>query len=210
MNKFMSWQEIDFSKIGSSIIEDSVILAESDTVLGLFTLVSQIGFDSLNKIKGRQSKPYLIVIPSRYFLENFSDCNFSDSVERLIGYCWPGPLTLIVKAKDSVPSYIKSAEGSVAIRMPKHAELLKLLEVTGPLFSTSANLAGKPIPNTLADVDSSIVNMSNIVIANKDHVGYSTVPSTILDCTSEHIKLVREGAYDVETLENVIGAKIIR
>ena len=211
MDKFIKWSEVEVKQIRSAFKGGNAILSECDTVLGLFTLATQDGFRKLNEIKDRKGKPYLMVISSPEEIKKFSHCNFDEHLQRLINYCWPGPLTLILKAKEDAPDYLKSTEGTIAIRVPKHEFLLNLLKATGPLFSTSANIAGQPVPGSLKDVASSILDQATVVIANDTDVGSSAVPSTILDCSSPNkIILIREGAYDVDTLERISGGKILR
>lgn len=53
---------------------------------------------------------------------------------------WPGPLALLIfKAKADLPSYLKGADGTIALRIPAHAGLQQLLVDCEGLFSTSAN-----------------------------------------------------------------------
>lgn len=211
MDNFIKWSEADLEQISSALKGDQVVLSECDTVLGLFTLANQEGFNSLNKIKERKDKPYLMVVSSLEEIEKFSDCNFSEQLYRLVNYCWPGPLTLILKARDDAPDYLKSVEGTVAVRIPKHDMLLELLALTGPLFSTSANIAGQLVPKSFEEVNRLVLEQVNLVIGNSTGAEYSTVPSTILDCSNpDKIVLVREGAYNLEILEQVSGGKILR
>jgi tRNA A37 threonylcarbamoyladenosine synthetase subunit TsaC/SUA5/YrdC len=96
--------------------------------------------------------------------------------------------------------------------VPSHAGLLVLLQDIPALFSTSANKAGSPVPGCLADVDPEIVRQVSAIILDHDaHAGCtSVVPSTIIDCTGPRLKVVREGAYAIDTLEAIAGQKFLR
>ncbi len=107
-----------------------VIAGDTDTVPGLLAPLSERGFKSLNLIKGRFEKPYLVLTDSPEKLTKFVDFPLDPYVRVLIEQCWPGPLTIIFKAKAALPSYIKSVDGTIAIRIPKHAGLLKVLART--------------------------------------------------------------------------------
>ena len=97
---------------------ENVIIGDSDTVLGLLAMVSKEGFKKLNKIKQRENKPYLILIPNKMQLVHFIDTdNLLSSVKKLIDHCWPGPVTLIFNAKQSVPDFMKSKQGRIALRI---------------------------------------------------------------------------------------------
>jgi len=175
---------------------EKVVIGDSDTVLGLFSLVSQAGFIQLNEIKKRADKPYLILIASKKQLNHFIDAkNLLLSVKKLINHCWPGPVTLIFKAKKSVPNFMKSKKGTVALRVPDHVGLQQLLSHFTGLFSTSANMSGEPIPQTIDEVNKQIIKQVACVVLNKKEKSIKQIPSTIIDCSGKKIIVVREGAY---------------
>jgi L-threonylcarbamoyladenylate synthase len=183
--------------------EGKVVLAEGDTVLGLLADVSAKGRDQLDHIKSRSQKPYLILIgfPEKAFdfIEIAQDKIFQ--TEKLIKKCWPGPVTLIFKAKTDIPVYLQSADGTVALRVPDHAGLLQLLSHFNGLFSTSANNSGQPVPDSLEEVDQSILNAVACVVMNDFHKKTeSALPSTIIDCTGEKLVIVRQGPFDLSLL----------
>lgn len=65
---------------------------------------------------------------------------------------WPGPLTLVVPAGPKTPAAICAADGSVGVRVPAHPAALRLLALTGPLATTSANRSAEPSPRSADDV----------------------------------------------------------
>jgi L-threonylcarbamoyladenylate synthase len=196
------WNNNDNINYVENVLRDGgVILAEGDTVLGLLADISAQGHAQLDRIKNRENKPYLVLVENKKkalnFVEQVSDLSFQ--IEKIMNVCWPGPATLLLKAKTGIPACVTSAQGTVAIRVPDHAGLLKLLSHFEGLFSTSANLAGEPVPARLTDVDQRIMQSVAGVILNDDLVR-SAVPSTIIDCTGQKIKIVREGAFSIEKL----------
>src|SRR6201999_4405615 len=110
--------------------QDKIILAEGDTVVGLLANISEYSYAKLDTLKNRSKKPYLLLVKNREKAFNFIE---KESIkifqfEKLINICSPGPVTLILKAKASVPWGVKSPEGNVAVRVPDHQGLLRLLE----------------------------------------------------------------------------------
>ncbi len=105
---------------------------------------------------------------------------------------------------------MKSSEGTVALRVPDHAGLQSVMKKVGPLFSTSANRKGYPTPATLDAVDQTILDNVDLIIADKKTTPKEPVPSTILDCTGDEIKVIREGAYPIEELETIAIQRFIR
>jgi L-threonylcarbamoyladenylate synthase len=202
--KRLSWSDPEtITYIATQLHSGKIVLAEGDTVLGLLSDVSVQGVAQLNSIKKRFEKPYLVLAgtvqkvfafieiePSRFF-----------QIEKFINNCWPGPVTLIFKAKKGGFEPAQSPQGTIAIRVPQHAGLLQLLSHFQALFSTSANISGQPVPHTLEDVDSSIIDAVACVVMNDfQEQNSSMVPSTIIDCTGEKPVVVRQGAFDARQL----------
>jgi L-threonylcarbamoyladenylate synthase len=186
----------------------SVVAATSDTVFGLLAGLFEKSFMVLNRIKKREKKPYLILIGSYERYAKFTDRN-NLHIETLLKKCWPGPLTIIVKAADHVPAYMKSKNNTIALRVPDHKGLLTILQKVDGLFSTSANKADELIPQTMDQVDSTILNQVTYVVLDspEQKIISQSHPSTIIDCSGETIKVVREGAYPIAQLEKIYGSR---
>lgn len=205
--KELSWtnpKTIDYVK--NELLKGNVILAEGDTVLGLLVDISEKGIAQLDRLKDRSKKPYLILVGDREKALKFIDKSAHSSlqIEKLINACWPGPVTLIFKAKQAVAPQAKSAEGNIAIRVPDHVGLLQLLTYFDALFSTSANKSGQTVPESIDQVDCHILHSVACTVVN-DFQNRSQVhmPSTIIDCTGQQLVVVREGAFDIERLKNM-------
>ena len=182
----------------------NVILGEGDTVLGLLADVSQQGRLQLDLIKSRSEKPYLILVHDSK--KAFKFIQFDESklfqIENLMNICWPGPVTIIFRAKNDIPDFMKASHGTIALRVPHHQGLLQLLERCDALFSTSANSAGKPVPSTVEQVDEHILHsVRSIVLNNIGETPESALlPSTIIDCTGDQLVVVRQGAFPADLL----------
>lgn len=140
--------------------------------------------------------------------ENISQCEpyhaFGGLELVLARLFWPGVLTLVVTAKESVPVYLTGGRGSIAIRVPNHVIPQKIASKLGtPVTGTSANISGGPSPFDLSvaleqlgnNVDlyieggpSAIDNNSTIIGVDEEPDGYSS------------IKVYREGALPIEKL----------
>ncbi|HEV2601105.1 MAG TPA: L-threonylcarbamoyladenylate synthase [Candidatus Babeliales bacterium] len=208
--KYLHWfQEGTLDKLRQELSASAAVVTSTDTVLGLLAPISQQGYLALNQIKQRSEKPYLILIGSKDKIAHFVDMPLAGDVQRLIDSCWPGPLTLLFKARPDAPDYVKGLQGTIALRLPQHAGLLSLLALYDGLFSTSANSAGGAVPTNAAGLEQSIVGAVPYVVTDiSDDKGDQ--PSTILDCTGPMIRLVRQGAYPVSMLEQKYGITIFR
>ncbi len=179
-----------------------VVVGSSDTVIGFLAPLTQEGFTALNTIKKRQEKPYLILVGSQSAVETLIEQPLSEQIKGIMARCWPGPLTLIFKAKASLPDYIKGPDGTIALRVPAHTGLQQLLAHCNGLFSTSANKAGEPVPVSFDQLDSDIKKqVKALVDDHPDETSQEVLPSTILDCSDgTTIRVVREGAYPIKEL----------
>lgn len=199
-----------------SIQKGEVVLADCDTVMGLFAAVSQEGVQALDTIKTRRDKPYLIIIGTKTDWMQYVDPQWikqgkdEDRVAMLkvMDAAWPGPITFIVPMRPDLPAYMGSTERTVALRMPDHAMLCAIARACGGLFSTSANKAGKPIPITVNQVHPDIIQAVTCIVLD-EIPKQQMIPSTILDCTTDHIKVIRQGVYPVKELEKIYGKPFI-
>ena len=207
-DKIIFWEDIDsVSKLRDSLKGGRVCVATSDTVLGLLADTTQKGYGQLNTVKGRCLKPYIVLIDSIDKLPLFTDINFENKkITKLINNCWPGPLTIIFKSKSSAGEYLKSTDDKIAIRIPQNRFLLQLLTFFNGLFSTSANLAGKEVPSQIEQLDSVIINSVEYIVLDKinEKSSFPNLPSTIIDCTQDEFKILREGAFSVKKLQEYL------
>lgn len=202
MSKFLAWDELFLPTILSQLCSGEVLLSTTDTILGLLAACSQKGFDQLNAIKGRQEKPYIVLVPDYQMAQLYVAQEYHTRLQALADACWPGPVTLIFPVSSSAPAYMRSAQGAVGLRVPRHHGLLSLLRESGPLFSTSANRAGGPVPSQMASVDPLVLeSVACVVLEELLPQELSTTASTIIDCTNPEIRLIRQGAYSVDEIE---------
>ncbi|HSW76201.1 MAG TPA: L-threonylcarbamoyladenylate synthase [Candidatus Saccharimonadales bacterium] len=188
----------------TALNQDTIILASGDTVLGLWGRLTQKSFNALNDLKQRSGKPYLIVVGSTDTLKLFIDYPLSEKLQKLIAACWPGPVTLIFKARCDLPSWMTSPDGTIALRIPDHKGLLTLLHYYDGLFSTSANIAGHEIPKSIQEVDQQLLDKVGVICLDRQHELFGQSPSTILDCSSGDIRVVRSGAFPIDSLDTII------
>ncbi len=199
------WNDTDaVLTLQKALSRDEIVLTSGDTVLGLWGNLTEKAFDNMNRIKTRYEKPYLITISSSALLPKFIDQPLNDKLQMLIQTCWPGPVTLVFKARKDLPAWMVSPQGTIALRVPDHDGLLELMQSFDGLFSTSANISGQPISNCIDQIDSSIIQQVAVVCSDREQQCYSKSPSTILDCSTGDIQVLRSGAFSVEKLQDLL------
>lgn len=183
------------------ITNRKVFIGDTDTIPGLYAPLNREGFEALNEIKGRQDKPYLILISDIQKIEKWAYFSEQKNVRDLMEQLWPGPLTILLKAREATPDFMKGREGTIAFRIPNHKNLLEFLNMIDGVFSTSANLSGEPFPKNVEAVDPVIIKQVDLIM--KEEMGLS-MPSTIIDCSTDVCKIVREGSILRDVLKKFL------
>lgn len=175
-----------------------VIAFPTETVFGLGVFYDdEKAYNLLNEVKRRrEDKPYTMMLSKAEDIFKYADID--PHYMNLIKKYMPGPLTILVKAKPRVPGYVTHNTGVVGIRIPENKEALDLLNYLGkPLLVPSANRADeKPALND-EEVKTIFKDEIKVVVPGSTCKGQ---PSTIIDITSNEIKLIRKGPISLEEL----------
>ena len=169
------------------------------------------------KERGRDAPPP-VLIPGMPTLNALAE-SVPDVVERLVKEFWPGALTIIVEARESLAWDLGETRGTVALRMPANRHTLHLLADTGPLAVSSANISGMPAARTAADALAMLGDRVSVYLdagaVGSDHPGAAADPgSTIVDATSLHLpegklRIVRHGVIPDAEIMRVAGAELV-
>ncbi|TQK70498.1 L-threonylcarbamoyladenylate synthase [Nocardioides sp. SLBN-35] len=181
-----------------------LVVLPTDTVYG----VGADAFDPdavarLLAAKGRgREMPPPVLVGTKGTLEALAT-RVPSYVAPLVERFWPGALTLVCHQQPSLQWDLGETRGTVAIRMPDHAVARELLDRTGPLAVSSANLSGSP---AALDADGAIAMLGESVAVVVD-AGASPggVASTIVDATGERPRLLRLGAIPVADLDAALA-----
>lgn len=192
-------EKVDCELVIDVLRNDGVVLAASDTVLGLFAQLSEKSKDKLDFIKKRNLKPYIILIQSAEYLKNFTDQKLDASMHKIIDQYWPGPLTILFKAKSTLPQWMIGLQGTVAIRVPDHKGLQVLLNSVDGLFTTSANISDQALPDRYDVINPEVLKNVQAVCCDVDKI-YDGPASTIIDFSSGSIKIIRLGAVVIDSV----------
>ena len=109
---------------------------------------------------------------------------------RLMRRFWPGPVTIVLPTRPDLEADLGEDEATVGVRCPDHVVPRALCERAGPLATTSANLHGQPTLTTAAEVAAVFGRAVPVVLDGGECRGR---PSTVVDCTGQEPKLLREG-----------------
>lgn len=121
---------------------------------------------------------------------------------------WPGPLTLVLPKKNTVPDIVTAGQNTVAIRIPNHPLTLQLLrQLSFPLAAPSANPSGYISPTSAQHVQHQLKQqVSYILDGGECTIG---IESTIIKVDNEKVTVLRLGGLSIENIEAVVGKVII-
>jgi len=170
----------------------------TDTVYGLGALAFDgKAVESIYLAKDRPvEKAIPVLIWDASDLEKIS-ADIPERTRALASRFWPGPLTLLVPKKPTLPESV-SATATVAVRVPDHAVARELLRAAGPMAVTSANLSGQASPSTAQEVLAQLNGRIDLILDGGTTPG--GVPSTLVDCSSNEIKILRAGPITLAEL----------
>ena len=187
--------EID--ELADILKKDGVISVPTDTVYGLCARMnSKKAHDKLMMVKNRPINKLLPIMCADE--EQIKSIAVVDKrVEKIIHNFMPGPITLILLKRPELPEYINNGSLTIAVRMASSKIIEELIRKTGsPLFMTSANQSGSPVCTNLDEIEKSCPNLDGMLEGN---VSFGQ-GSTIVDCSSESIKILREGPITLEQI----------
>lgn len=123
---------------------------------------------------------------------------------RLLGVFAPGPLTVVLPRRDTLPDNVTAGLDSVAVRVPDDPIALALIEALGaPIAAPSANRSGRPSPTTASDVAADFGDALPLILdGGPTLIG---LESTVVDATGARPRLLRPGGISLEEIEAVIG-----
>ena len=184
------------------LIQGGLVAFPTDTVYGLGCLISNPeAIERIYEVKERshlKSIAVLIGSPDQFSLVSE---NIPPAALRLAQKFFPGALTLVVPRHPHLPTNL-SIHPTVGVRMPNHPFAIALLNQTGPLAVTSANLSGKANPLTAQDVLEQLDGRIDLLVDGGACSG--GIPSTVLDCTSSKFTVLRSGAISAEEIQSFL------
>lgn len=172
----------------------------TDTVYGVGALVYDgKAIESIYVAKDRPIEKAIPVLIADAEDMDKVGTDIPDIARRIAARFFPGPLTCIIPKQPTLPSSV-SAASTVGVRAPDHEVARALLRTAGPMAVTSANISGQPSPSTAEEVFAQLNGRIELIIDGGKTPG--GVPSTVVDCTSDEIKILREGPISLAEIRS--------
>lgn len=196
-----------------------LVVVPTDTVYGIACdAFDPEAVQRLLDAKGRtRQSPPPVLVKSQETLAALAE-SVPDLIKPLLDEFWPGGLTVILRAQPSLAWDLGETRGTVALRQPDNKLLLELLEETGPLAVSSANLTGKPAATTAMDALEMLGDSVEVYLdGGEAGTGYERRPgansgSTIVDATAASdgvLRIVRHGVISDDDIRRVAGDDVV-
>ena len=204
VTKRLNTDDIGLENASSILKNGGVVGMPTETVYGLAAnAYNSEAIAKIFKAKGRpQDNPLIVHIGTLDTLYEIAT-DIPKSALLCAEKFWPGPLTMVLKKTDKIPSSVSAGLSTVAVRMPKNETARQLIIKSGlPLAAPSANTSGSPSPTTANHVISDLDGKIDAVLMGEDcDVG---VESTVITLAGEHPVLLRPGGVTLEQLQEIL------
>jgi L-threonylcarbamoyladenylate synthase len=160
--------------------------------------------ERLFKLKGRSFKdPIPVVVADMESVKGIVE-TVPPLAETLIERYWPGPLTIVFNAKETVPAVLTAHTGKIGVRIPGNPQTRRLVKAYGsPITSTSANPSGSPPAAKPSDVLDYFDGLIEVLIDGGTLTAEK--PSTVVDVTGGRIEVIREGAVETAAFSDLLS-----
>ena len=193
----------DLDQAAEKLLHGELVAFPTETVYGLGALGTKAeALEKMYSLKGRPRNHPVII-----HLHNIAQCEewgvMNATAKKLAKAFWPGPLTLVIKAKEKA-KYVLNQD-TVAIRIPSHPMALRLLErVNEGVAAPSANKFGRVSPTTVMHVYDDFKELADLHILNGGRCS-GGIESTIISCANDYASMLRVGGINKNKIKEIIG-----
>lgn len=201
----------DFSHISRAtelLRSGGVVAFPTETVYGLGAdALNPAAIDRVFVLKGRPRKNPLIVHVSGPEMARTVARAWPESAERLAAEFWPGPLSILVPRRSSLPEAVTAGSDLVAVRCPNHPLALALIfEFAGPIVGPSANPSGGISPTTASHVLEAFADRNVLVLDGG--ACPAGIESTVIDLSTRPARILRPGVIGPEQISRALNMEV--
>jgi L-threonylcarbamoyladenylate synthase len=171
----------------------------TDTIYGLVARAGDMAaVERLYRLKHREHKPGTLVAANT---DQLVSLGLKPRYLKAVAHFWPGAVSVIIPCGAEL-TYLHQGKSGLAVRIPDHTALLALLEKTGPLLTSSANLPGEPPASTIDQAKAYFGNQVDFYADGGDLSNHS--PSTVVRIVDDAIEILRRGAVTIDVAGRVV------
>jgi L-threonylcarbamoyladenylate synthase len=167
----------------------------TDTVYGVVARAQdETAVSRLYELKKREDKPGTLIAAN---LDQLESLGLKRRYLKAVEQYWPGAVSVVIPAANPELKYLHRGKMTLAVRIPDDKDLQKLLEVTGPLITSSANQPGEPPANTIEEAKAYFGDQVDFY-EDGGHLS-NRQPSTIIRIIDDAVEVLREGAVTIDS-----------
>ena len=199
----------DLTNALAALKRGEAIVFPTETLYGLGAdALNSSAVENIFQLKGRDpDNPIPVLVADRAMLDSLV-AKVSPLAEKLMAHFWPGPLTLVLPARNDIPRPLVNREGGIGVRLSSQPIATELARLLGhPLTATSANPSGQPGAHTVLAAK----NYFSVKIAIYVDGGELTSPtgSTVAAVEDNKLRIIRAGEISRQALEDAVGQGVI-
>jgi len=182
---------ITLSDAVSALKKGQVGIMPTDTVYGIVArALDELAVTRLYAAKGREGKPGTVIAAS---VQQLRDLGIAQADLEMVAKWWPNPLSAVLPL--STREYLHQGLNSLAMRVVADSTIREVLEQTGPLLTSSANLPGHPEATTIDEAYEYLHDTVDFYVDGGVIAG--RLPSTIIRPTARGIEVLRHGTIEL-------------
>jgi L-threonylcarbamoyladenylate synthase len=195
---------IDYSQVIAQAVEalrkSQIVVYPTETFYGLAAdPFSVVAMERLFALKGRDAAKTVALIASDVASAFALASAVPTIAHRLSDRFWPGPLTLVLPARNGLHEWLIGPDGGVGVRVSPHPIALALATGFGhPITATSANLAGELPATTLASAGAAFGDRVSVYLDGGELM--AAMPSTVVACDHNAWRIIRQGAIGADEI----------
>ncbi len=189
--------DINSPELVTNLLNGGVGVLPTDTLYGIACLASdEKAVARLYSLKSRENKPGTIIAAS---VDQLVELGLKRRYLKPVEHYWPGAISIEIPHQIN---YLNQSTGRQAFRIAKDTHLVKILEKTGPLLTSSANLPGEPEANNIGEARDYFGNKVDFYVDGGDLSGRKG--STIIRIVDDAVEILRQGAVKINEAGEII------
>ncbi|MCX7830775.1 MAG: L-threonylcarbamoyladenylate synthase [Acidobacteria bacterium] len=198
----------DFAKIAAEHLgRGSPVVFPTETVYGIGSSIQkEEHIKRIVELKGREEKKPIAIMCANL---DISKKYFEFEKEEIIiaQRFLPGPITLLLKRKETIPQWFYPDFIKIGLRIPNNETALKILESYGkPVASTSANISGQKEAKSFEDVCAYFGKFSDVLIVDGGKIERGK-PSSVIEYEKGEIRVLRQGEITLQMVKEALNEK---
>lgn len=194
----------NISRAAEILRNGGLVAVPTETVYGLAgNGLDPAAVEKIYEVKGRpEQKPLSLMVPGKEAIAEYCE-DVPPGAYILAERFWPGPLTIVLKARGHIPSIVLAGGNTVGLRCPDQRDTLTLLkECALPLAAPSANPSGAESPKTAGAVADYFDGTIEAILAGGECA--LGTESTVIDMTVSPFRVLRQGALPEEAITRAL------